>query len=165
MKTNSFCDLHGSRRKFLGRLSATVLPILFQKTPLATAQHTESSPGEGLAASEYRLKPHYRMKSPLDDVIAMVEPGLDAFPSERYAEEIEAILVEWKRALEQSSPDLEVIGKFLSPEFQASALQPSSEKPLRSDPGLEIFQRHFSDQRSIGKKSLSAHSVRTSISH
>ncbi len=152
MKTNSFCDLHASRRKFLGRLSATVLPIFFQRTPLATAQHTESSPGDGLAPPEYRLKPHYRMKSPLDDVIARVEPGLDAYPTERYAEEIEVILVEWKRALEQSSPDLEVIGKFLSPEFQASPLQPSSEKPLRSDPGLEIFQRHFSDQRSIGKE-------------
>src|SRR5262245_25293885 len=122
MKTNSLRDAHLSRRNFLERLSATVLPV-FLRTPLATAQHTKSSPAEGVVTPEYRLTPHYRTKSPLEDVIAMVEPGLDAFPIEKYAEEIEVILVEWKRALEQSSPDLEVIGKFLSPEFQASAVQ------------------------------------------
>ena len=96
------------------RLSAIILSwLLLQIFP--TGVLTDEAATD--LSSEYRLSPHYRTKSPLDELLRRVQPGLDAFPSEALAEEVEKLLEKWQNALQKSPPELEAISQALSPGF------------------------------------------------
>ncbi len=145
-----------SRRQFLvwsSRIAAMLAPSCFRRTLL------EAFPGpqfdqEGMNAirTDYRLKPHYRLQSPLDEVALAIQPGLDAFLAEKDAEEIEAVLEKWSQALRRSPWDFEVIKEFLSPEIKATSLRPTEEHSLRSDPGVQIWRKGFSPHPVLGQE-------------
>src|SRR2546427_1495510 len=82
-ESRSFLKPRLSRRNFLGRLSATFLPLFSKAAPPAPIRLIANSNTEEELLPDYRLTPHYRMKSPIDDVIRLVQPGLDAFPTEK----------------------------------------------------------------------------------
>ncbi len=145
--------LNHSRRDFLGWVSAALVPVPFRGAPLALWPAPPNPAGNALgSAADYRLTPHYRLKSPLDEVIRKVETGLDPFLSEKYGDEIEAILKEWAKAFRQSPPDIQALGKFLSPSLSASTLEAAEESRLRSEKGLEIFRRRFSSKPVLEKE-------------
>src|SRR5437867_13029469 len=115
MGIQSFLVLRLSRRRVRGRLSAIILScLLLQIFP--TGVLTDEAATD--LSSEYRLSPHYRTKSPLDELLRRVQPGLDAFPSEALAEDVEKLLEQWQKALQKSPPELEAIAQALSPSFQ-----------------------------------------------
>src|SRR5438876_8318775 len=103
---------------------------------------------------EYHWSPHYRTKPPLDELIGRVQPGLDAFPTEALAEEVENLLETWQKALQKSPPELEAIAQALSPDFQGYGLLPSAEKTLRSGSGLEILQGRFANQQLMEREAF-----------
>ena len=126
-------------------------------------------PGRGVpdaASPDYRLTPHYRAQPPLDDVLRMVEPGLDAFVSEKYAEQIEAILANWSAGLVEPRPSVIAIQDSLTLDFVGNAPmtvnQPSSEsfhsvplglssEPLtRSDDRLRLWRGGFKGAARLG---------------
>ncbi len=98
--------------------------------------------------------PHYRAKSPLDEVIRTAEPGLDAFVTEKYEDEIEAVLGQWSIGLRKSAPNYEGISRFFAPVFVASTLRPSEEVRVRSETGLEIWRSRFSGPPTLGARSF-----------
>jgi tetratricopeptide (TPR) repeat protein len=100
---------------------------------------------------DFRITPHYRLRPPLDDVLRRVEPGLDAFISERYAEEIEGVLAGWSDSLRQSPAGIEDIGDSLSLDFEGSSLRPTHRLPLRSLTGLEVYRNKFSEASTVGR--------------
>ncbi len=138
-----------SRRDFLGWVSATLVPVPLRGAPLAL--RPGSSPA---AVVDYRLTPHYRLKSPLEEVLRKVQPGLDAFLSEKYEDEIEAILKQWGGALRKSPPDLEAVRKSLSPALSASSLESSEELRLRSEDRFEIFRQRFAGAAKLEKEAF-----------
>jgi Flp pilus assembly protein TadD/peroxiredoxin len=99
--------------------------------------------------AEYRLTPHYRAQSPLDEVIRQTQPGHDAYISELYAEEVGAVLAGWSSALRQNPPDLGLIVRTLSPDLRTTPLQPEAEVPLRNDPGLQVWRGRFSPKPTL----------------
>ena len=106
-----------------------------------------SQPGSGTseaASSDYRLTPHYRTQPPLEDVLRMVEPGLDAFITEKYAEQIEAILANWSAGLERFPADFAPMEACLSAGFMGSILQPLVLDGKRSNKDLTIYRGRFS---------------------
>ncbi len=103
-----------------------------------------SRSGTSLPPADYRLSAHYRVRSPLDEVIRKTQPGLDAFITEKYEDEVEGILAKWSAALRQSSPDFQVVKKYLSPDFMASTLRPQQNIRSRSEKGLEVYRARFS---------------------
>jgi tetratricopeptide (TPR) repeat protein len=112
-----------------------------------------ATPGTHLAESQnYRLTAHYRLRPPLDDVIRKVEPGLDAFVSEKYAEEIEGVLAKWTAGLLQSPPSIEPIGDSIAPDFQGSSLRPTQHLPLRPVAGLEVYRSKFHEGRTARRE-------------
>ncbi|HLW80309.1 MAG TPA: hypothetical protein VKU44_12005, partial [Terriglobia bacterium] len=52
-----------------------------------------------------RLIPHYREVPPLEETLRQVEPGGDAFVTEKYAAEIEAVLAVWSAELARPRPE------------------------------------------------------------
>lgn len=109
-----------------------------------------------LQTQEFRVTPHYRLRPPLDEVLRKVEPGLDAFISEKYAEEIEGVLAKWNSALLQSPAGVTAIGDSLSPDFQGSSLHPAQRLALRPLAGLEVYRNKLSETGAVGKQGFLA---------
>ncbi|PYV85962.1 MAG: hypothetical protein DMG05_21370 [Acidobacteria bacterium] len=86
------------------------------------------------------MNPHYRMQSPLDEVIRKTEAGSDAFVTEKYAEEIEVMLGGWSTALRSPSRDFQVIAKCMAPLIEACRLRPAKEQCLRSEADLQVWR-------------------------
>lgn len=95
------------------------------------------------ATGEYRLAPHYRFESPLMDILRNVRPGFDAFITEKYAEEIGAILTKWSSGLQQSSPSVQAIVDSLAPGLQGTSLRPSDRELMRPLAGVEVYRSRF----------------------
>src|SRR5271170_4127646 len=79
----------------------------------------------------------------LRDIIAKLDPAVDIFPSEVYAEQIEKILNSWSAALTRSAHELTAIRSALTDPIMASSLQPSETTPLRTNGPLRTGRRSF----------------------
>ena len=133
-----------SRRTFLQRLgvaSVVLHPAAFSGLrfgfPFATF------PPPPLALADYRLKPSYPARSPLEDVLRRVAPGSDEFVTEEYASEIEIILRKWSESLRSSARDQSVLAGFLNPSIAAFSFSGAKERTVRADKGIDIAKRQF----------------------
>jgi tetratricopeptide (TPR) repeat protein/peroxiredoxin len=93
-----------------------------------------------LSGSEFHLHPHYRMPRPLDALLLKTQAGLDDFVTEKYADEIGAILARWSSGLLHSPQDVIAIEEHLLPNFSGASLRPAESRVVR--PGLAIEVRH-----------------------
>ena len=136
-------DLHPidrSRRDFLIRScqgASSLLLAKFAFDPLAALAFQESS------APEFHLHPHYRSQRPLQATLALAQAGLDDFVSEKYAEQIEAVLAAWGSELQSSPQATGIIKKILASEFSGSSVKPSGSRALRSG-AVEVWRNAFS---------------------
>lgn len=92
------------------------------------------SPAAPLPFADLRYQPHYPAPSPLEDVLRLVQPGLDAFPSELFAAQLEALLAVWTRYLEAGS--LNALLPSLADSLEASPLTPATRTKLRDRQGI-----------------------------
>ena len=142
-----FGDL--SRRDFLVRLrgaaAAAFIPSPLWKTPYLAFASGMPVPQE----TEFLLRPHYRSERPLDAMLLKVQAGSDRFASEKYAEDIAAILGSWSAALLQTPRSPQVIRSSLSPDFRAASLTPAGSTDLRSSAGLEVRRNFFKNDTNI----------------
>ena len=104
--------------------------------------------------AEYRLTPHYRAQPPLEDILQHTVPGSDAFPTEKYAAELQAVLDRWGAALRQSPPELRPVIDCLSPQVAASGITPSELRTIRSDAGFQVQRCVFPASLGLGRDSL-----------
>jgi tetratricopeptide (TPR) repeat protein len=107
----------------------------------------ELSPSEGT----FHLQPHYRSERPLDATLWKVQAGLDQFLTEKYADQIGAILAEWSASLLQSPRDLQAIAKVLVPAFSGASPRPLESRVVRSDAALQVRRNTFARQGTIGR--------------
>lgn len=149
-----------SRRGFLNRCAQTcaglVSPHLlaaelrrFHHRLLPSPPRQGNFPATPGTHDDCSFVPRYSQRSSVDDVPLHVQPGLDGFPNEKYAAEIETVFKEWVRALRESPPELRGIARFLAPDFRGSTFQPLEEDSIRCDPTLEVCRRHFSDEATL----------------
>ena len=133
-----------SRRDFLVRFcqatGGTFIPGVLGTTAFAFPPeefHRHSQ--DGLA----QLHPSYRDQRPIDQLLLKVQPGLDAFITEKYAAEIEALLAKWSSGLLNSPPDVQSIAQILAPAFSGCSLKPVGSRKVRSTPPVEVWQTSF----------------------
>ena len=137
-----------SRRAFLRGLRWA--PMAFLPAPLCAQAFRVAVSQDGLdqrAAfpfADYRLAPHYPKKSPLDDVLRLVMPGTDQYFTEKYAEEISQELKRWSEELRKTPAAIALPGQFLAAGMHGGKLNPTGQKMLRSDCGIETLGRTFS---------------------
>lgn len=98
----------------------------------------------------FHLHPHYRSERPLDATLLKVQAGLDEFITEKYAEQIFAILAEWSAGLLRSPGEAQAIRKVLGTDFSGASLQPTESRIVRSSSGLLVRQNKFSRQLTLG---------------
>jgi len=64
------------------------------------------------------------MPRPLDALRLKTQAGLDDFVTEKYADQIAAILARWSSGLLQSPQDVGAVEKVLLPNFSGSSPRP-----------------------------------------
>ncbi len=99
-----------------------------------------------------RLTPRYPTARPLDEIIRKVEPGLDAFLSERYAQEIEAVLANWSRDLRKNPREFGSILATFSPDFAGKSFEPHAETTVGSSPSLYIARCRPKNSATVGRE-------------
>ena len=104
---------------------------------------------------ELHLQPHYRAQGPLDSTLVKTEAGLDAFVTEKYHDQIAAILREWSASLLRSPQELRAVETVLAPDFSGSSLRPVDSRLVRSGSGIEVSQSKFTTQARLGKDAFS----------
>ena len=142
------------RRDFLARcclgLGATFIPAGLR----GWASHTWASHALGVqsqppvesgvsqsSSGEFQLHPHYRSPRPLDATLARTQAGSDAFITERYADQIAAILRKWSAGLIESPRQLQPVAAVLAANFSGTSLRPAQSKVVRS--GVPVEVRHI----------------------
>jgi len=103
------------------------------------------------AGGTFHFQPHYRSQRPLDATLLKVQAGLDEFITEKYADQIAAILAGWSAGLLRSVRDLQAIAKNLAPDFSGASTRPVVSRVVRSDPALEVRRNEFSRQGMLGR--------------
>ena len=131
-------------RNFLVRFcqgaGATLIPTTLWGLALADSGQTR---GAAFSDAGFHLHPHYRTQRPLDETLLKVQPGLDDFITEKYADQIGAILAEWSVSLLRSPREAQAFAKVLAADF-ATSLLPSETRTVRSGPPAEVRQNKFS---------------------
>jgi Flp pilus assembly protein TadD/peroxiredoxin len=128
-----------SRRSLLKAMGWA--PLLLRSAPFHGSAFLFRTAGNKSAfpLSDLRFTPHYPAKSPLEDVLRLVNPDSDEYVTETYAFEIEKALRKWSQSLK----DLSALETFIDPAIQASSLIPIGEASLRTGDGIDIIKRTF----------------------
>jgi tetratricopeptide (TPR) repeat protein len=153
-KTHDLVDLHSAdtgRRNFLIRccqgVSAALLPA-----SLRNLAFSFDPPGPDNALSpeaEFHLRPHYRSPTSLDAVLLKAKAGFDEFLTEKYADQIAAILANWSAGLLRSPQDITAVERVLAPSFLGPSLRSLKSQPLRSGPPVTADRHTFAPDRSL----------------
>ncbi len=130
------------RRSFL--MSGMALPLLGR----LKAQNAS------LLDAGFHLHPHYRAQTALDATLLKAKAGLDDFITEKYHDQIAAILAEWRAKLLASPMGLQGIEQALAPGL-SNTTPPAQSRIVRPGPALEV--RRIASGSPLG--SLSAFST------
>jgi tetratricopeptide (TPR) repeat protein/peroxiredoxin len=144
------------RRDFLIRFcqgaTATLVPaglrgFGFSSGHLLGFQNTLPSLGGG----QLHLHPHYRAQTPLDATFLKTQSGLDVFVTEKYQDQIAAMLAEWSSSLLQSPQNTRAIEKAFAPDFSGFSPLPIQSQLARSGATLEIRRNKFTLANALGR--------------
>ncbi|MGC2197806.1 MAG: FG-GAP-like repeat-containing protein [Terriglobales bacterium] len=140
------------RRDFLIRccqgVSAAFAPASLLSFPFSPGYSAPPSPFS--ADPEFHLHPHYRAKLPLEALLLKTQPGLDQFVTEKYADQIAAILAEWSASLRKSPQDTRALENALAKDFTGASLKALASRLVRSHAALEVRQNQFADKATLG---------------
>jgi tetratricopeptide (TPR) repeat protein len=124
--------------------SATVAFLPAKVRGFGLTSLSESDPGtKGASGQEYHLHPHYRRARPIDAVLLKSQASLDDFVSEKYADEITALLSGWTAGLLKSPQNLSVMDDSLAPDFRGVPLRPLESRIVRPGPHLTVHSNIF----------------------
>ncbi len=141
------------RRDFLIQFcqgaSAALIPAGLRGSGFPALYDFNSSNAD-LSSSEFHLRPHYRMPRSVDALLLKTRAGLDDFVTEKYADQIAAILAQWSTGVLQSPQDVEAIEKVLVSNFSGGALRPVESRVLRSGV-IEIRHNTFKTEAALGR--------------
>jgi tetratricopeptide (TPR) repeat protein/peroxiredoxin len=104
-----------------------------------------------LSSPEFHLHPRYRMPRPLDALLLKTQAGLDDFVTEKYADEIAAILERWSSGLLRSPQDTNTFQQVLLPSFSGASLLPTHSRAVRPGPLIEVHQNTFKAEATLGR--------------
>ena len=142
------------RRDFLIRCcqgaSTALIPAGLRGLGWPSVSDFDSSDAD-LSSREFHLHPHYRTPRPLDALLLKTQAGLDDFVTEKYADQIAAILSQWSSRLLQSPQDVIWIEKVLHPNFSGSSPRPAESRVVRPGPPIEVHHNTFQLETVLGR--------------
>src|ERR1700722_6675497 len=95
-------------------------------------------------SNEFHVHPQYRTPRGLDAVLQKADAKFDDFDTEKYHDQVAAILSEWSSQLLVSPQKTAAIEKAMSSNFSGASPKPISSQPMRADSILQAFRMKFS---------------------
>ena len=92
----------------------------------------------------FHLHPHYRAQTALDATLLKTKAGLDDFITEKYHDQIAALLTEWRTNLADS------VQSVLAPGFLGASPQPIHSRIVRPGHALEVRRVIFAQEPTLG---------------
>ncbi len=143
-----------SRRHVLKHLAGA--PLLLRSASLrglgSAMQEALPQDATAFPLHDGRYLPHYPVRSPLEDVLRLVTPGLDDYPTEQYAFEIGLVLDNWCRSLQQG--DVGKLRPSLATDVQTCSLRAAHETRIREGSALAGVRRQFAPGAQPGVDNL-----------
>jgi tetratricopeptide (TPR) repeat protein/peroxiredoxin len=140
------------RRNFLVRFcqgaGATLIPASLWGLRFTGFESFPSRSGPAADAG-FHLQPRYRTERPLDATLRKVQAGLDDFITEKYADQIAAMLAEWSASLLQHPRETQAIAEVLADDFSGISLKPAESRVVRSSSALQVRQNKFASQATL----------------
>jgi Flp pilus assembly protein TadD/peroxiredoxin len=142
------------RRDFLIRCcqtaSATLFPTALRGLALPVVGPFDS--GDSPAADgNFHLHPHYRSQLPLEATLLKTQAGLDSFVTEKYQDQIAAILSDWSANLLHSPQEVQALERILTAGFSGFSPQDVESRVVRSARALEVRQNRYTSQAVVGR--------------
>jgi tetratricopeptide (TPR) repeat protein len=142
------------RRDFLIRCcqgaSAAFIPAGLRRLALPFAYTPDSPPSP---AGNFHLQPHYRAQLQLEATLLKTQAGLDDFITDKYQDQIAAILAEWSAGFLRSPQDVQAIEKSLGPDFSGVSFHAIESRLVRSG-SVEIRQSKFASEPALAKEAF-----------
>ena len=148
-----------ARRNFLFRFcqgaGATLIPSALWRfrfpelTSLAL-----SDPESSAAETSLFLHPRYRTERPLDATLLKIDPSLDRFIAEQYADQIAAILSIWSRTLAHAPRDFRPIANALAPNFMGASPRQIDSRVVRSSRTLQVRKNKFANEANLSSSAF-----------
>ena len=120
-------------------------------------------PSSHPADGEFYLHPHYRAKLPIEATLLKVQAGADNFITEKYADQIAAILNEWSAALQKGPTEKRSRSRRCCPQFFGLFVRATESRLIRPGPSLEIRHNKFADQTILRREAF-LQSVKSAMS-
>src|ERR1700675_1783927 len=81
-----------------------------------------------LGDAGFHFHPHYRAQTALDATLLKIKAGFDDLITERYHDQMAAVLAQWRANLLESPKGLQAIEKVLAPSFLGSSSLPAESR-------------------------------------
>ncbi len=88
---------------------------------------------------------------PIEATLLKTRPGLDDFITEKYHDQIAAMLADWSSEILRSSQEMRTLGRILTSDFVGASFQPVESRRVRSGPGVEVRQNKFAVDPVLGR--------------
>ena len=138
--------INRARRDFLIRCcqsaSAALVPAKLHGLVSPFSNCLDSS-YELTPAGDFHLHPRYRTPRPLDALLLKTKAGLDDFITEKYADDIAAILGKWSASLQRSPQDVQAIETVLALTFSGTSLHPLESQVVRPGPPIQSHEKRI----------------------
>ena len=144
-----------SRRQFLqycqGASFAFLPSGLFYPTlPSVFSQEKANLP------NQLQLHPQYRLKRGIASVLRKVPAGFDEFVTEKYQDQVSAILSEWSAELLDSPQDTTALRHAVAPSFTANSLRSSQPQVVTEAAPLKVWKIQYPQEANTGKDAFLA---------
>ena len=100
---------------------------------------------------DFHLHPKYRAQLPLEPTLLKTKAGLDEFVTEKYHDQIAAILGEWSTGFLVSPQDVHAVERILAPDFSGASFRPVESRSVRPGSAIEIRQNKFARDPALAK--------------
>jgi tetratricopeptide (TPR) repeat protein/peroxiredoxin len=152
------CDpADSSRRDFLIQCcqgaSAAFVPAGLRGLAFPFA-HASDSPNVPSSGSDFHLHPHYRAQLPLEATLLKTQSGLDDFVTEKYQDQIAAVLSRWSAGFVRSPLDVQAVEKIIAPDFLGASFRPVESRLVRPGPAVEIRQNKFAGEPALVRETF-----------
>lgn len=143
-----------SRREFLIQygqgLSLAFLPadLGFQSFRPYLSPHIAPPPGE------FHVHPQYRQSRALSAVLTKVRAGFDDFVTEKYQDQIAAILGDWSAQLLEDPQKTLAIEKVMTPDFSGTSPKTAVSQPIRTTSTLRTWRIKFAETTPLDRRTF-----------
>ena len=101
---------------------------------------------------ELQLHPRYRLKRGIESVLRKVPAAFDEFVTEKYQDQVSAILSEWSAELLESPQDTTALRRAVAPSFTANSLRSRQPQVVTDAAPLTVWKIHYPQEANTGKE-------------